>query len=274
VAHMTQLHLTLVRDEPSPAAIEVAQLTHVYGGRGGQGEGRVPALADISLTVGAGRFVVIVGPSGCGKTSLLMMMAGLRHQSAGTISIQGAPITAPDPDRVGVVFQEASLFPWLTALDNIAFALTLRGAPHAERQARADAMLNLVGLSGFGARYPHELSGGMKQRVSIARGLVQDPPVLLMDEPFAALDEQTRMTMGHELLRIWSQTAKTVVFVTHSLTEAVYLADEVLVMSARPGRIIDRIAINLPRPRSYEMMGTETFGRLRDRIWQQIRKGG
>jgi NitT/TauT family transport system ATP-binding protein len=148
----------------------------------------------------------------------------------------------------------------------------LRHAPREERRKRSTDMLNLVGLQGFGARYPHELSGGMKQRVSIARGLVQDPPVLLMDEPFAALDEQTRMTMGHELLRIWSQTVKTVVFVTHSLTEAVYLADEVLVMSARPGRIIDRIAINLPRPRSYEMMGTETFGRLRDRIWQQIRK--
>ena len=146
------------------------------------------------------------------------------------------------------MFQEASLFPWLSALDNIEFPLALRHAPREERRARATDMLNLVGLQGFGARYPHELSGGMKQRVSIARGLVQDPPVLLMDEPFAALDEQTRMTMGHELLRIWSQTAKTVVFVTHSLTEAVYLADEVLVMSARPGRIIDRIAINAAAP--------------------------
>ncbi|HZN29874.1 MAG TPA: ATP-binding cassette domain-containing protein, partial [Xanthobacteraceae bacterium] len=148
----------------------------------------------------------------------------------------------------------------------------LRGAPREERRRRTAAMLTLVGLDGFGARYPHELSGGMKQRVSIARGLVQDPPVLLMDEPFAALDEQTRMTMGHELLRIWSATRKTVVFVTHSLTEAVYLADEVLVMSARPGRIIDRIEITLPRPRTYEMMATDVFGRLRDRIWQQIRK--
>jgi NitT/TauT family transport system ATP-binding protein len=268
---MQQLaNVTQLRPEPAKPAIEIAALNHIYDGRDGQ----VPALEDISLTVGAGKFTVIVGPSGCGKTSLLMMMAGLRHQTTGTIDIQGRPIDKPDPDRVGVVFQEASLFPWLSALDNIEFPMALRNAPREERRKRADDMLNLVGLQGFGSRYPHELSGGMKQRVSIARGLVQDPPVLLMDEPFAALDEQTRMTMGHELLRIWSQTAKTVVFVTHSLTEAVYLADEVLVMSARPGRIIDRIAINLPRPRTYEMMATDVFGRLRERIWQQIRKEG
>ncbi|MGE0524891.1 MAG: ABC transporter ATP-binding protein [Variibacter sp.] len=256
-----------LQEAPAQAAIEVSGLNHVYEGR----EGKVAALDDISLTVGAGRFVVIVGPSGCGKTSLLMMLAGLRRQTNGTILCAGRPIVDPDPERVGVVFQEASLFPWLSALDNVEFPLALRNAPKAERRRRADEMLNLVGLQGFGARYPHELSGGMKQRVSIARGLVQDPPVLLMDEPFAALDEQTRMTMGHELLRIWSQTNKTVVFVTHSLTEAVYLADEVLVMSARPGRIIDRISITLPRPRNYEMMATDVFGRLRERIWQQIR---
>jgi NitT/TauT family transport system ATP-binding protein len=259
--------VSLVREETAVPAIEIAGLSHVYAGR----EGEVKALDDISLSVPAGRFVVIVGPSGCGKTSLLMMMAGLRRQTTGTILCAGTPIADPDPQRVGVVFQEASLFPWLTALDNIEFPLSLRHVPKAERLARANAMLDLVGLEGFGARYPHELSGGMKQRVSIARGLVQDPPVLLMDEPFAALDEQTRMTMGHELLRIWSRTSKTVVFVTHSLTEAVYLADEVLVMSARPGRIIDRIPITLPRPRTYEMMATDVFGRLRDRIWQQIR---
>jgi NitT/TauT family transport system ATP-binding protein len=249
-------------------AIEVSRLSHVYAGS----EGSVPALQDISISVEAGKFVVIVGPSGCGKTSLLMMLAGLRHQSEGTILCDGRPIAQPDPSRVGVVFQEASLFPWLTALDNTEFPLALRGGQREERRRRAEQMLRLVGLEGFGARYPHELSGGMKQRVSIARGLVQDPPVLLMDEPFAALDEQTRMTMGHELLRIWSQTAKTVVFITHSLTEAVYLADEVLVMSPRPGRIIDRVPITLPRPRTYEMMATDTFGQLRERIWQQIRK--
>lgn len=250
------------------AAIEIDRVSHVYAGP----DGGVPALHDISMKVGAGRFVVIVGPSGCGKTSLLMMMAGLRDHTEGRIHIHGAPIPKPDPERVGVIFQEASLFPWLTTLDNIEFPLNLRGISKDERRRRSEPMLSLVGLSGFGERYPHELSGGMKQRVSIARGLVQDPPVLLMDEPFAALDEQTRMTMGHELLRIWSTTNKTVVFITHSLTEAVYLADEVLVMSPRPGRIIDHIQIDLPRPRTYEMMATDTFGRLRDRIWQQIRK--
>jgi NitT/TauT family transport system ATP-binding protein len=255
-------------DLNSGAAIEVQGLSHVYGST----EGGVPALEDITLSVPAGRFTVIVGPSGCGKTSLLMMLAGLRAQTRGTIQCLGRPIPEPDPQRVGVIFQEASLYPWLTALENIEFPLSLRGTPKADMRRRAEEMLNLVGLTGFGARYPHELSGGMKQRVSIARGLVQDPPVLLMDEPFAALDEQTRMTMGHELLRIWSTTSKTVVFITHSLTEAVYLADEVLVMSARPGRIIDRIHVDLPRPRNYEMMATDVFGRLRDRIWQQIRK--
>jgi NitT/TauT family transport system ATP-binding protein len=250
------------------AAIEIDRVSHVYAGP----DGGVPALSNVSMKVGAGRFVVIVGPSGCGKTSLLMMMAGLRDHTEGNIEVHGAPILKPDPERVGVIFQEASLFPWLTTLDNIEFPLSLRGMTQSDRRRRSEPMLSLVGLTGFGERYPHELSGGMKQRVSIARGLVQDPPVLLMDEPFAALDEQTRMTMGHELLRIWSTTNKTVVFITHSLTEAVYLADEVLVMSPRPGRIIDHIEVNLPRPRTYEMMATDTFGRLRDRIWQQIRK--
>jgi NitT/TauT family transport system ATP-binding protein len=261
-------NVTELRGRVQEAAIEVDGLSHVYAGA----DGGVAALVDIRLAVGKGRFVVIVGPSGCGKTSLLMMLAGLRQPSQGTISCLGRPIPKPDPQRVGVIFQEASLFPWLSTLDNIEFPLSLRGVPREERRRRSEAMLSLVGLEGFGDRYPHELSGGMKQRVSIARGLVQDPPLLLMDEPFAALDEQTRMTMGHELLRIWSTTQKTVVFITHSLTEAVYLADEVLVMSARPGRIIDHIQVALPRPRRYEMMATEQFGQLRERIWQQIRK--
>jgi NitT/TauT family transport system ATP-binding protein len=253
--------------EASQPAVDVRGLGHIYGGR----DGAVPALTDIDLTVPAGHFTVIVGPSGCGKTSLLMMLAGLRTPTSGTILCDGRPIPKPDPERVGVIFQEASLYPWLTAVENVEFPLVLKGAPRNERRTRAEEMLNLVGLEGFGGRYPHELSGGMKQRVSIARGLVQDPPVLLMDEPFAALDEQTRMTMGHELLRIWSQTSKTVVFITHSLTEAVYLADEVVVMSARPGRILDRVPVDLPRPRTYQMMATDKFGQLRERIWHQIR---
>ena len=188
------------------AAIEIEGLSHIYGGT-------VSALEGISFSVSAGRFTVIVGPSGCGKTSLLMMMAGLRAQSCGRLLCHGRSIPAPDPKRVGVVFQEASLYPWLTALENVEFPLSLRGDPETERRKRARDMLTLVGLEGFDDRYPHELSGGMKQRVSIARGLVQDPPVLLMDEPFAALDEQTRMTMGDELLRIWAATGKTVVSV-------------------------------------------------------------
>jgi NitT/TauT family transport system ATP-binding protein len=261
-------NLNELRSQAGEAAIAVEGLSHIYAGP----DGGVPALADIDMSVGKGRFVVIVGPSGCGKTSLLMMMAGLRQQSQGRILCLGEPIPEPDPQRVGVIFQEASLFPWLSTLDNIEFPLSLRGTPRAERRRRSQAMLSLVGLEGFGERYPHELSGGMKQRVSIARGLVQDPPVLLMDEPFAALDEQTRMTMGDELLRIWAATGKTVVFVTHSLTEAVYLADEVLVMSARPGRIVDHLQVALPRPRTYDMLSGDAFGSLRDRIWRHIRK--
>jgi NitT/TauT family transport system ATP-binding protein len=253
---------------PRAGAIEVSHIGQVFR----TATQDVIALDDVSFDVKPRRFVVLVGPSGCGKSTLLMMMAGLRQQTSGTLTINGAPIRAPDPDRVGVVFQEPSLFPWLTAEENVEFPLTLRDTPRRERRARAEQALALVGLDGFGKRHPHELSGGMKQRVSIARGLVQDPPVLLMDEPFAALDEQTRMTMGDELLRIWAATGKTVVFVTHSLTEAVYLADEVVVMSARPGRIVDRLQVPLPRPRTYEVLSGDAFGSLRDRIWRHIRK--
>lgn len=248
-------------------AVAVRGLSHTYNA-----SGRVTqALADIELDIKPGRFVVIVGPSGCGKSSLLMMMTGLVAPTSGTILCGGQPMTAPDPDRVGVVFQEASLYPWLTAQDNVEFPLSLRGIPKSERAARARDKLALVGLTGFEDRYPHELSGGMKQRVSIARGLVQNPPILMLDEPFAALDEQTRISMGDELLRIWDETGKTVIFVTHSLTEAAYLADEIIVMSARPGRIIDRIEVDLPRPRTYAMMATPRFAELRERIWNQIK---
>jgi len=261
-------NITPLKPASRAGAVQISGVGQVFRTSGAE----VVALADVSMDIKPGRFVVLVGPSGCGKSTLLMMLAGLRQPTSGSILINGAPILEPDPNRVGVVFQEASLFPWLTAEENVEFPLALRGVAKAERRRKAEEMLKLVGLEGFGKRHPHELSGGMKQRVSIARGLVQDPPVMLMDEPFAALDEQTRMTMGDELLRIWAATGKTVVFVTHSLTEAVYLADEVAVMSARPGRIIDHLQVSLPRPRTYEMLSGDAFGTLRERIWRHIRK--
>ncbi len=256
--------------QPSPsAAIDVRDVSLRYTSNNGQ---QVLALEDISFSIEEGKFVVLIGPSGCGKSSLLMMMAGLREATSGRIDCLGHTINGPDPDRVGVVFQEANLYPWLTAQKNVEFPLMLRRVSVAERSKLAMEALDLVGLAKFAGSYPHELSGGMKQRVSIARGLVHHPKVLLMDEPFAALDEQTRLTMGDELLRIWQRTGQTLVFVTHSLSEAVYLADEIVVMSARPGKIVERVKIPLPRPRTMEMMSTEIFAKLRGHIWQLIRE--
>ena len=231
----------------------------------------IAALEDINLQVESGQFVALVGPSGCGKSTLLTLVSGLRRPTSGTLSCNGEPVTAPVPQRIGMVFQEANLLPWLTAVDNVAFPLKLRGVAKAERRSVATRMLRLTGLGGFEDRYPHQLSGGMKQRVSIARGLVQDPGVLLMDEPFAALDEQTRMVLGEELLRIWAETGKTILFVTHSLNEAVYLADRIVVLSSRPGRIVDDLHVDLGRPRTFAMMSSERFGVLKDRIWEHIR---
>ncbi|HEY7248855.1 MAG TPA: ABC transporter ATP-binding protein [Methylomirabilota bacterium] len=229
------------------------------------------ALESIDLEIPDGQFASVVGPSGCGKSTLLSLVAGLRRPSSGTVLCDGEPMTAPMPRKVGMIFQEANLLPWLSAVDNVAFPLKLRRVAKAERLAAARRMLELTGLAGFEHRLPHQLSGGMKQRVSIARGLVQNPAVLLMDEPFASLDEQTRMVLGDELLRIWSETRKTVLFVTHSLNEAVYLADRVIVLSARPGRVVDDVAVDLPRPRSFAMTTGERFGILKDRIWQHIK---
>ncbi|HJR52011.1 MAG TPA: ABC transporter ATP-binding protein [Gemmatimonadales bacterium] len=231
----------------------------------------VAALDGIDLEVPDGQFVSVVGPSGCGKSTLLSLIAGLRRPSSGAVLCDGEPITAPMPRKVGMIFQEANLLPWLSAIDNVAFPLKLRRVPRRERLEAAARMLELTGLADFEDRLPHQLSGGMKQRVSIARGLVQNPAVLLMDEPFASLDEQTRMVLGDELLRIWSETRKTVLFVTHSLNEAVYLADRVIVLSARPGRVVDDVAVDLPRPRDFAMTASERFGVLKDRIWQHIK---
>ena len=248
--------------------LSIKGVSHRFGADGAV----VPALERIDLEVPDGQFVALVGPSGCGKSTLLSLVAGLRQPSDGTLRCDGERITKPIPRKIGMIFQEANLLPWLSAIDNVAFPLKLRGEPKIERRAAARDMLALTGLTGFEDKLPHQLSGGMKQRVAIARGLVQNPAVLLMDEPFAALDEQTRMLLGDELLRIWSETRKTVLFVTHSLNEAVYLADRIIVLSSRPGRIVDDVAVDLRRPRTFAMTSSERFGVLKERIWQHIRR--
>jgi NitT/TauT family transport system ATP-binding protein len=246
--------------------IEVSKLGKDFSA----GRARVCALADVSFSVEEGQFVTLVGPSGCGKSTLLQILAGLIAATSGEARIEGERICAPMPDKIGMVFQDPTLLPWKTALANVEFPLDLRGIDRTTRRKRCSALLELVGLREFADHYPHELSGGMRQRVAIARGLAQDPRLILMDEPFAALDEQTRTRMGHDLLDIWAKTGKTVFFITHSLTEAIYLSDVVLVMSPRPGQVIDTIAIDFPRPREVDIIGSEAFGRIRNRIWHLI----
>ncbi len=208
----------------------------------------VVALDGISLDIEDNEFICLVGPSGCGKTTLLRIIAGLETSTAGTVVLTDHEITGPDPER-GMVFQEYSLFPWMTVSENVAFGLDMKGVDKETRTAKALEFIDLVGLKQFKDSYPHELSGGMRQRVAIARALATDPAVLLMDEPFGALDARTRNTMQRELLGICERTEKTVLFVTHSVDEAVFLADRVVVMSSRPGRIQKVVDINLPRPR-------------------------
>jgi NitT/TauT family transport system ATP-binding protein len=232
--------------------------------------GPFPALDRVSLTVPDEKFVAIVGPSGCGKSTLLQIVGGLAAATSGEVLVDGVRIDKPRPDKIGIVFQEPLLLPWKSARENVEFPLTLRGEPQEARRMRAQELLALVGLADFADSLPHQLSGGMRQRVAIARGLVRHPRMLLMDEPFAALDEQTRTRMWGELLQIRAASRATVLFVTHSLIEAVYLADEVLVMGARPGRIIERIAVDLPRPRTLDMLGSPALGEMRNRIWHLI----
>ena len=234
------------------AAVAIRQVSKVFGNG-------FRALDDIDLDIAEGQFLSIVGPSGCGKSTLLQIVAGLASGSGGHVLIDGKPVTKPQPHDIAVIFQDALLLPWKTTLQNVEFPLDLQGVTAAERKAKSVEMLNLVGLGDFMDNYPHELSGGMRQRVSIARGLAQDPRIILMDEPFGALDEQTRIRMGQELLKDWEQTRKTVLFITHSLTEAIFLSDVVVVMGRNPGRILERIPIPLPRPRDADMMGSDSF---------------
>ena len=231
----------------------------------------VTALSNFNLEVGRGEFVSIVGPSGCGKSTFLNMLLGLIQPGAGEMRIDGTPITGPGQERA-MVFQEFGLLPWRTVQANVELGLELKGVPAAQRAARGRDLINLVGLNGFERHYPHELSGGMKQRVGLARALATDPEVLLMDEPFAALDAQTRDLMQMELLQIWERTNKTVLFVTHSIEEAAYLSDRVIVMTARPGRTKNIVKIDLPRPRDYEMRLTPEFNEIKSRIWEVLKE--
>lgn len=231
----------------------------------------VTALTGLNLTVGKGEFVSIVGPSGCGKSTFLNVLLGLIRHDSGTLTLDGVRITGPGRERA-MVFQEFGLLPWRTVAGNIELGLELKGTPAAERAELADKLIKLVGLNGFEKHYPHELSGGMKQRVGLARALATEPEVLLMDEPFAALDAQTRDLMQTELLQIWERTNKTVLFVTHSIEEAAYLSDRVIVMTARPGRTKEVLRIDLPRPREYEMRLTPEFNEIKLRIWEVLKE--
>jgi len=220
--------------------------------------GQVTALEDISLAVADREFSVIVGPSGCGKSTLLRLVAGLQPATAGVALLEGRPIRGPSVER-GMVFQSYTLFPWLTVEKNVQFGPALKGTPPAERDAIAKKFLDQVGLSGFEKAYPEQLSGGMRQRVALARALANDPKILLMDEPFGALDSQTRSLMQELLVGIWEQAHKTVLFITHDIEEAIFLADHVYVMSARPGRIKKQIKITIPRPRTLEVLTSPEF---------------
>ncbi len=231
----------------------------------------VTALKNLSLDVGKGEFVSIVGPSGCGKSTFLNILLGLIAPDSGIMELNGRRIDGPGQDRA-MVFQEFGLLPWRTVIGNVELGLELKGVAVEQRRRRATELIDMAGLTGFASHYPHELSGGMKQRVGLARALATDPEVLLMDEPFAALDAQTRDLMQAELLQVWEKTQKTVLFVTHSIEEAAYLSDRVVVMSARPGRIKQILKVELPRPRDYEMRLTTEFNELKSRIWDILKE--
>ncbi|MDR1605046.1 MAG: ABC transporter ATP-binding protein [Gracilibacteraceae bacterium] len=235
-----------------------------------EGKKTLIALENVNLEVGKGEFFSLVGPSGCGKSTFLYILAGLIKKSAGAIYINGREIIGPDLDR-GIIMQQYALFPWRTIRKNVEFGLEVKGVKKKEREKLAREFIELVGLSEFTDRYPNELSGGMKQRVAIARSLAYDPDVLLMDEPFAAVDEQTREKLHDELLRIWEKTRKTIIFVTHSIDEAVFLADRVAVMTSSPGTIKGIITIDIDRPReSGQVKSTQAFSVLRHRVWELL----
>ncbi len=257
-----------VRQAPS-RAIELfgIQLSYRSGGSA------VLALERVDLTAADGEFVVVVGPSGCGKSTLLKLVSGLLKPTSGTVQVEGVPVKGPG-GNVGIVFQSPSLMPWRTVLENILLQIEIRGLRRSDYLEPARRLLDLVGLSAFADRRPYELSGGMQQRVGLCRALIHDPQILLMDEPFGALDAMTRETMNAELQRIWMERRKTVLLITHSISEAVYLGDRVLVMGPRPGRIIAEIAVDLPRPRRLEVMESPAFGMLANQVRRHLNASG
>jgi NitT/TauT family transport system ATP-binding protein len=233
----------------------------------------IRALDRVDLAIAKGEFLAIVGPSGCGKSTLIKILAGLTGATSGTARVAGDVSQGPRPD-IGIVFQEATLLPWHTILRNVLVPADIARIPRAKVKGRALELLELVGLKGFENRYPNELSGGMQQRVAICRALLRDPSIMLMDEPFGALDALTRDYMNMELLRIWQAQQNTIVFVTHSISESVLLSDRVVVMSARPGRILDEVEIELPRPRDLRMVSSAPFGAHAERIRALLERSG
>ncbi len=231
--------------------------------------GTVISLDNVDLDVADGEFVTLVGPSGCGKSTMLNLMAGLLEPTSGTVTVNGTPVTGPGPDR-GVIFQQYALFPWLTAQQNVEFGLSIQGMKKKERTEVALHYLELVGLADFARALPKELSGGMKQRCAIARAYAANPSILLMDEPFGALDALTRVQMQDNLLHTWEQERRTAVFITHDVDEAVYLASRVVVMSPRPGRISEIIDVPLAYPRTEEVRLSPEFAELRARVWRGV----
>jgi len=248
------------------------EVSHLSKGFLRVSSGAMPVLDDLSLAVADLEFVAIVGPSGCGKSTLLRIVDGLIPPDSGTIRLNGALVNGPGHGR-GMVFQSFDLFSWRTAIGNVEFGLEMKNLPRAERRARARRWIELVGLQGFENSYPHQLSGGMQQRVGIARALAIEPEVLLMDEPFGALDVQTRDLLQDELLAIWQRERKTVLFVTHSIEEAIYLADRVLIFTPRPARIERVLDIPFDRPRREDMKSDPAFVELRREIWQSLKRG-
>lgn len=247
------------------AGVEVRGLRHVFGA----GDRRVEALGPVDLEIDAGELVCIVGPSGCGKTTLLHLLAGFHEPTEGSLVVAGAPVAGPDPSR-GVVFQQPNLYPWLTVRGNVGFGLRMRRVKRAERRVEVDRWLEVVGLDGFGDHRPYELSGGMQQRCQIARVLAGDPELILMDEPFGALDALTREKMNLEMLRIWEETGKTFVVVTHSIQEAVFLGTHCAVLTAGPARMADFFPIDLPAPRRLHIKTDVEFGGYVRRIYDLL----